>query len=213
MASLTEDTEHATTPQSSPPTPTPAEAHTSPDLSALLSPTHTEHRELGFHIRDSVADSEVADSEFGDVPLDESHFSTVSLNARNSTQAVKSPPSLAGDAHLPSELNLDSPGGAAEEYTDEEVGMKTATKARFDFDALKRLSAPSSEQKRNSAAMILHRLDAQRDTDEKRSSADGQTKLQEEFSKVQIEAKDEEVAEGIDWGAFHYDLPKHLDCS
>lgn len=202
MASPTEDTEHATTTQSSPTSP---EAHTSPDLSALLSPTHTEHKELSFHPRDSVADSE-----FGDVPLDDSHFSTVSLNARNSTHAVKSPPS--GAAHLPSELDLDSPGAAREEDEDdeEEIGMKTATRAKFDFDGLKRLSGSSNEQKRSSAAMILHRLDAQREADEKRNSAEGHVKLQEEFSKVQLEGKDEEVTEGIDWGASSYNSLKCL---
>ncbi|EIM82705.1 RabGAP/TBC [Stereum hirsutum FP-91666 SS1] len=47
--------------------------------------------------------------------------------------------------------------------------------------------------------MILHRLDTQRESDEKRNSGDGHIKLQEEFSKVQLEGKDEEVSEGIDW--------------
>lgn len=60
--------------------------------------------------------------------------------------------------------------------------------------------------------MILHRLDAQRETDEKRSSGDGHVKLQEEFSKVQLEGKDEEVSEGIDWGASCYKSLQHSEC-
>ena len=191
---MTSTNQHSNPPPPTPPTPHEAhtDVHTSPDLSALFSPTGTEHTDTGLHLRDSV----VADSEFGDVPLDDSHFSTVNLNARNSTQAIKSPPSKQID--LPLEQELDIPTGGGED----EAVLQTAKGVSFDFAGLKRLSASSQEQKRSSAAMIIHRLEVQRETEEKRASSDGEVGLQEGFVKMQLEEQGEQVPEGIDWGAY-----------
>ncbi|TFY83696.1 hypothetical protein EWM64_g309 [Hericium alpestre] len=168
----------------------PQQAGSSQTLDALLSPSGTPQPETQSFPRDSVAS--VAESEFADVGLDDSRFSTVALTARDSTIAIKSPV----DETPPSRFGEDG------RRTTIALGQPSATPRKTTFTHKKSASATSARSA-NNVAFFMQRLDVQmgeKDKDEqgRRISVDGKQKLQEEFNRKQSELEDAGGG-GINW--------------
>ncbi|KDQ53505.1 hypothetical protein JAAARDRAFT_80643 [Jaapia argillacea MUCL 33604] len=156
-----------------PPAPPPEPTDVPQTLDSLLSPT-------GSSGPASAMRTSLAESDFNDVSLDdESRFSTVPLSTRGSLDTIRSFDSIPTQKPVGEQRNsLDLPR------------PKSASTALDKTD--------SGSSARNS--LLLARLDLQGDT--RRASIEGQYKLQEEFSRLQVEkaSEDENAPETmIDW--------------
>ncbi|KAI0051237.1 RabGAP/TBC [Auriscalpium vulgare] len=170
----------------------PIEAEDSPvALDSLLSPTGTPLPHGQSFPRDSVADTE-----FGEVRLDEERFSTVELSTRDSTIAMKSPVE---------EEPPKAPWSEAGRRTTIAMGQTTPSPSHDTFAHKKSASAASiSAQSSHRASFLLQRLEAQKaeadmDTTGHRVSEGGRSKLQEEFDRVRDSKAEAEAAGGVDW--------------
>lgn len=167
-------------------------------LDALLSP----HPNATFVAEEAVPLPESDEESDGkEVVLDDSHFSTVPLSARQSKASIASNASVISTAT--------------------QVGRESGRKATVSLTASdsstmalhrRSLSASSdrSESVNGNTPFILARLESQKEQEElgskgHRVSVDGQQKLQEEFVRMQQDIKEEEeesaaTAAAIDWG-------------
>ena len=171
-----------------PPTSPPGTAQTSQltlTLDTLLSPAGTPDASF---TRDSVVESDLSE-----VGLDGSRFSNVSLNARDSMTAIKSPAE-----ETTTRFSEDG------RRTTIAIGQTSSVK-RASFTQHRKSASTASGGSSTQVSFLMQRLDLQRSQDEtdsksslsQRSSLDGQQKLREEFDRLHY---DHDGHGGIDWG-------------
>lgn len=166
----------------------------SPDLDALLSPTRT--TAPPFPKQDSVRDS-VAASDTTDVD-DETRFSTVLLSSARSSL---------NPTHIPEcHEEDDSPNTTSETFRDSDTDtLHDGRRDTLDGSELIRLVHTNRSHKKTASTStivsgIISRLEETRDEEPRRSSLDGQHRLQEEFGRKQEVLTTENE---IDWSTSH----------
>lgn len=182
-------------------TPTPlklegAQSSTTPiGLDSLLSPKDPDAH---FPLRESIAASEATD--------EDSRFSTVLLSARQSMEVT----GLADDTTTTSTLDPVAEDGDERRNTlsgNDLITMVHRNRVH------KKTASTSTIVSANNVPFILSRLDAQMDEEKhgsNRSSLDGQQKLQEDFSRLQLgeqqSLKPAKSSSDIDWGKESHSL-------
>ncbi|THH05523.1 hypothetical protein EW146_g9881 [Bondarzewia mesenterica] len=162
-------------------------AQASRPLDELFSPTGTPQPAAQAFPRDSVADSD-----FGEVALDDSHFSTVTLSARDSLTAIKSPIE-------------ESPPRFGEDGRRVTIAMgETPISSPRRAERHKKSASSASTRSANRDSFLFQMQESPKGPNEgtgsQRGSVEGHLQLQEEFNRLQIsDQSDDGEAGGIDW--------------